>query len=455
MTDQGKNTLIGIFALTACAIVVWILLILKPSAGDGKETLYVRFPDIDKISVGTRVTYAGKPVGEITAVAVIDNARDVNQLHRGSIYTYELTLTIDSGVTVYSSDRIAVHTSGLLGEKSIAITPRHNTSGKPPELMNGSLMYATDTGSVEETLDELSELTTRGRETMDIISELVAANSAELQITIQSISEGSLHLKALLKDARDADLITNTSRMTSSAADTLSLMQDQINLMAENKIAERMSSLVGNLDSIAGAINPPEKLTSIVDNMHQLSSSLNTLESKVSTSWADVDSSLKNFSAASNEGRAAMAELKELVHTVNEGKGNLGKLIHGDDLYLRSQLVLGKAETLMNDINHYGLLFHLDKGWQRTRTRRMNMLSKLSAPQDFREFFEEEIDQISTSLSRVSVVLEEMNSMKASVPPKERKAFLQLYGELLNRVETLEDSLKMYNQQYVEETYTP
>ncbi len=63
MGEQQKNMLIGIFVLAACATIISIVLFLRPTVGDGKKTLYVRFSNINKITVGTRVTYAGKPVG--------------------------------------------------------------------------------------------------------------------------------------------------------------------------------------------------------------------------------------------------------------------------------------------------------------------------------------------------------------------------------------------------------
>ena len=75
MGEQTKNMLIGIFVVAACFLIVSLILFLKPSVGDGKQTLYVRFSNINKINVGTRVMFAGKPVGEVVAIDEIYNAR--------------------------------------------------------------------------------------------------------------------------------------------------------------------------------------------------------------------------------------------------------------------------------------------------------------------------------------------------------------------------------------------
>ena len=54
MREQTKNMLIGVFILTACFLIVSIIMFLKPTVGDGKKTLYVRFSNINKINVGQR-----------------------------------------------------------------------------------------------------------------------------------------------------------------------------------------------------------------------------------------------------------------------------------------------------------------------------------------------------------------------------------------------------------------
>ena len=99
MGDQFKNIMIGIFVFAALAIVIFIMLFLHPNIGNEGKTLRVRFSDIDKITTGTRVTFAGKPVGEVLKIEEIDAGERID--HNGVIYVYELLLAIDTGVEVY------------------------------------------------------------------------------------------------------------------------------------------------------------------------------------------------------------------------------------------------------------------------------------------------------------------------------------------------------------------
>ena len=92
MLDQQKNILIGIFVIVAIAIFSYILLFLHPSVGDEGQTLRVRFANIDKVNVGTRVLFGGRPVGEVVSIQEVQNARDPSLLRDDKVYIYELVL---------------------------------------------------------------------------------------------------------------------------------------------------------------------------------------------------------------------------------------------------------------------------------------------------------------------------------------------------------------------------
>jgi phospholipid/cholesterol/gamma-HCH transport system substrate-binding protein len=88
-----KNILIGLFVTGAIAIMISLVLFLKPTVGDGKKILCVRFTNIAGITVGTRVSFAGKPVGEVISIKELPNARD-HADEMGRIYMYELVLKL-------------------------------------------------------------------------------------------------------------------------------------------------------------------------------------------------------------------------------------------------------------------------------------------------------------------------------------------------------------------------
>ncbi len=333
MADQTKNLLIGIFTLAGLGIVVYVLLFLHPTVGDEGQTLRVRFTDIDKISIGTRVLFAGHPVGEVTNIQEIEDARQQKELHDGEVYIYELTLKIDSGVIIYTSDEISPATSGLLGERSVLITPLPPKPGEKLVRVTDQVLFATPPASIEATVK----------------------------------------------------LVGNLADKINRGFDTLE----------KDQFWENMGSIAESVASVMESLDKPDEIDSFISNMSDFSNNLN------------------------------------------------------NDLYLRLTSLLSKGETVMDDINHYGLLFNTNKTWQRQRARRINIMSKLSSPQEFNNFFEDEINQISTSLSRVNMILNEgeYGNYWRNLCSFE---FEKVFTDLLRRIDGLEQNIKLVNQQLIE-----
>ncbi|NGX42467.1 MAG: hypothetical protein K940chlam7_00747 [Chlamydiae bacterium] len=359
MADQLKNFLIGIFVVSALGIIIFMLFFLHPYIGDEGQTLRVRFTDIDKVNIGTRVVFAGKPVGEVATINELEEVRTGRTEHKGDIYVYELELAVDTGVKIYNTDRISLRTSGLLGEKSISIDPEPAETGLEIRIVNDEILYADQAGSVEETFKELKEVADKFDEALNLITET-------------------------LQELRDRHLWENLANTAENISD---------------------------------------------------------ISTRLAESWDNVEDTINNITDIS-------ANTRDITENIIEGEGTLGKLVSNDDLYLRTTSILSKGETALDDINHYGILFHLDKGWQRLRARRMNLLQKLRTPQEFRNFFNDEVNQISTSLSRVGVVLDKSENYPYIMEDRE---FKKVFAELMRRVEGLEEALKMYNIQLVED----
>lgn len=361
MIDQTKNMMIGLFVIAACAIITFIILFLHPSVGDEGKVLRVRFANIDKLNIGTRVTFAGRPVGEVVEITEVPSVISEREVKNGKVYAYELKMAVDSKVNVFNTDSVYARTSGLLGEKSVEISPGALKKGMELVNLNDQLIYAQESGSVEDVFKDFSNIACKVDQALD-------------------------NLNCLLKDCKERDTIKNI-----------------------NTALDNTNLLLGRLNSKWSSFD------CTCNHLNELCCNLNTLSRKVLN-----------------------------------GEGSIGKLCCCDDFYLRTTSVVSKAETIMDDINHWGLLFHLDKGWQRLRARRLNLMLTLRTPQEFRNYFNDEVNQISTSLSRVSMVLDRSWNSPCGGCLVEDREFTKVYAELMRRVETLEEALKMYNQQLVD-----
>lgn len=396
MGEQTKNMLIGIFVVAACFLIVSLIMFLKPSVGDGKQTIYVRFSNINKINVGTRVMFAGKPVGEVVAVDEIYDARKAPSTDMlGRIYYYQLVLKIDSSVKVYDTDEVSIQTSGLLGEKSIAISPKSPPKGITPQLVTNHPIYAESVDPIENAFVELSDLANDLQVTIKEVNRWLQKNGDDLGNTIRSFGTAMDEVKATAKSANELQLLPAMKTGIQNFSNTMSDIQNAIAQLNQGEVFSNAGIVVKNLKSAT-----------------------------------------HSFSLIG----------KDLV----DGKGTLGKLVQGDDLYLRLNAVMSKANTMMNDINHYGILFHLNKSWQRQRSQRLTVLNALDTPQGFKNYFEGEVDDINTAMSRLSMLIDraELSPEKEMILNNEK--FVEDFAELLRQADGLSDSLRLYNQQLIE-----
>ncbi len=104
----------------------------------------------------------------------------------------------------------------------------------------------------------------------------------------------------------------------------------------------------------------------------------------------------------------------------------------------------------MNDLNHYGLLFQYDKRWQRSRTKRANTLKSLDSPKEFHDFFESEIDTITTSLGRLTELLHMAEETEERTKVMQSEAFRRDFATLLRKSQGLADSIRLYNEGLME-----
>lgn len=393
MIDYMKNMLIGLFVVVACALIVGIILFLEPSVGDGKEKLIVRFSNINGLSLGTRVMFAGKPVGEVVAIEQIPHAREQPTDELGQVYFYQLVLNIDSSVHVYNTDEITVQTSGLLGEKSIAIVPRSPPKGVKPTLITASTpVYAESVDPLESAFNELSQLSDKVEEALDKVIAWIDQNGQELGAAIKSFDDAMYEASATLAEINKNNVIPD---------------------------------LQVSIQNFGLAMR----------NIHQTLEELNDGET------------FHNLGITMRNAKNASFALEHVMDNVARGNGTIGKLFADDDTYLRVTAILSKLDTVMNDVNHYGFLFNLNKEWQRTRLKQATILNALNTPQNFRDYFNKEVDLINTSMSRLSMLVERAENSPDRSKIFETNLFQKDFAELMIRAQSLYDNLRLYNEQ--------
>ena len=309
MADSAKAFWLGLFIIIALALTGWLILFLKPSLGNGKERLIVRFSNIDKISEGTRVTFGGKPVGEVEKIKEIPHLRDTPADAFGNLYIYELTLKVDSSAKVYNYDEIIFATSGLLGERSIAIIPRAAPPGaSAAHEITHEVLYARSTDKLEETLNKLTNVAECFQGTLQEVNVFIKTNNQDFNEALKSLTHTAHEVHTFMARANATDL---TGRIA-TASDSLIMAMSHADLFftaaEENRIIERLGSSF--------------------DSLHYA------------------------------------------AQLFSEGDGTLARLVNSDCFYVQLTTVLCHLKTILNDIQTYGILYQFDRKWQRVNTVR-------------------------------------------------------------------------------------
>jgi len=402
MNDQLKNILIGLFVAVAILIAISMILFLEPNVGDGKKIVYARFANVSGISVGTRVTFAGKPVGEVAAIAVVPNAREQHMDEHGRVFLYQLTLKLDSSVKFYTTDEVAIRTTGLMGERSIAILPKNPPKGKTLELVNDQILYANSVDPLENSVNQVAKVAARVQTAIENFDGWFVQNKDHLSTAIQSFDNTLLRLDTVLGQIDREQIVPS--------------LNQSLGLLSEN------------LESAKRALNDDQllhKAAVLVEKLDKTSNFLNT------------------------DGAATLRSLNQIGRDIATGTGTIGRFINSEDFYLRLSSITGKVETLMNDINHYGILFQYDKSWQRNRTKKANFLKALDTPNEFRTFFEGEVDTIQTSLGRLTELLERATDTSERQKIFQSDPFKRDFASLLRQVQSLTDSIRLYNEELI------
>jgi hypothetical protein len=103
--------------------------------------------------------------------------------------------------------------------------------------------------------------------------------------------------------------------------------------------------------------------------------------------------------------------------------------------------ILSKANTMMNDINQYGVLFQYSKAWQKQRVRLMAESNSIKDPKAFGAQINHDVDSLLSTLERMNALTSRFNTQELSENPQFQRKFL----EFMNMLKSLQERVTIYN----------
>ncbi len=244
----------------ALALIIKGLLFLHPKPGDGGTKIRVLFQNIDKISVGCRVSFAGKPVGEVESIVVIPHALRDRPKNGEMIYPYELLLSIDSTVRVYESDIITAKTAGLLGERFIEIVPQPGRGKSLLVVSPLKRLYAYEPSTMEDTFKDISALAKKSDIALASLLQFIEKNQGVLTRTLGMVET----------------TVQNTNQFVMSMNKSEVFSESVVTIQEIKKFFSLLNSGQGTLSQLAYNPNLYRQLNSSLEKVDYLVESISS-----------------------------------------------------------------------------------------------------------------------------------------------------------------------------------
>ena len=246
----------------------------------------VLMPNANLIRRRAKVSYAGSPVGEVTAVMVHTNAA-WKQAHPG--YPVAVTIIVHEAMALRADARVELRTDGFIGERYLDIVPGNGPPLPPGSVILGAIggieglvASLTGPGGVGELSGALRTLTDPAGE------QSLPATLGSLHQLLEDLRPRLLELTGMLKE-----LLISTQQHIASTSDKAGRTLERLDsAITENNTA--LQRLIGEFHTSLGEFN--KTMTATQKTLATATTVLNTTQGdtkKLLVSLQDLSGNLQ------------------------------------------------------------------------------------------------------------------------------------------------------------------
>ena len=221
---KTSETKVGALTLGGAVILAGMISFLGAfKLFDGGYDLNVTYPSVNGLQIGSKVRYAGVPIGSVKAAKV-----EPDQV--------VITMHVDKGVQIPQEAEFSIGSDGVMGEKYVDVRPPKKYSGV--YLKPGSTLTGQSGGDINEFM----------------------ANSGKVLEKVEGIADALNNVfgdKEVQKSMRDGfinarEISNNLNKFTKVMADSAKENQAEIkNMISQfNQMSVRMNKAMGHLESL-------------------------------------------------------------------------------------------------------------------------------------------------------------------------------------------------------------
>jgi phospholipid/cholesterol/gamma-HCH transport system substrate-binding protein len=255
-----NNIKLGIFVLAGLLVLIFALYMIgKDTNLFGKNyILKARFENVQGLTVGNNIRYAGIQVGTVKKVKILSDT------------LIEVTMLIAERMEPFirKNDVVSIGTDGLMGNKLINITPARDGS---PQAKENDILVTKRIASTEEMMETLN----RTNMNLALISE-------DIKQTVQRINNSTALWKIMNEPTLPDNLKASLVNVRKATAGTNDLVMDLQTIIKDIKNGKGSLGAILTDTLIAYNLNEAvAKIQLVGDNANQLANELTTLTQNV------------------------------------------------------------------------------------------------------------------------------------------------------------------------------
>jgi phospholipid/cholesterol/gamma-HCH transport system substrate-binding protein len=300
MEGRREQAVVGVFVLTAGALLLFVVLALSGAFGARGNTYHTYFAFAGGIAPGTIVRYSGGPkIGRVESLRI--DPKDPERI--------EVTFNVKPGVPVKTDSYVKIMSMTPLSDNDVEIFPGSLQAGNA---RHGAFLPSepyVDFNSITERINQLApqaqqllktlnDRATDLKETVDRIDDLLNdQNRANVSATITNargmVEEDRPEVKATLRHVNDATnqlrpLLDNVQKTINQANESLNRIDAMV---AENRpdvrqsVADLRKSLA-SMTALTGQLNQTldvnaDNIDALLENLRQLTDNMKEFTEKI------------------------------------------------------------------------------------------------------------------------------------------------------------------------------
>jgi len=284
----------------------------------------VLLPNANLLRRRTKVSYAGSPVGEVTAVMVHSNTA-WKQAHPG--YPVAVTIVVRDEMALRADARVEMRTDGFIGERYLDIVPGYGPPLPPDSVILGAI------GGVEGIVASLAGLGGGVGELSEALHVLTdPAGAQSVPATMGSLRQLLEELRPRLFELTDMlkELLVSTQQNIASTSDKAERTLGHLDTAIIENSTE-LKRLIGELHASLGEVNK---------TMTATQKTLATASTAITTTQGDAKKLLVSLQDLAGNLQRSTAETLTVLHRV---------LVHVDELIAQNDRNLYMSVEYLRD----------------------------------------------------------------------------------------------------------